>query len=143
MKNSKKLIALIVVALIVATLTTIAIRNEQPDTDMAASDMTSLQTARQAFWERDLERAEQQYRGLVESDGVSADTWGELGNVYYVQGKWQEAARAYTEAALKLIDNKQMGQAMHLHQLVLRMDGQQAMRIDEKLRAELTATVTQ
>jgi tetratricopeptide (TPR) repeat protein len=110
---------------------------------MSAQASKGLQAARQAFWQRDVATAEKQYRDLLDSGDASADTWGELGNVYYAQGKWQQAATAYAEAALRLIDKKQLGQAMHLHRLVMSLDGEQARRIDEKLRAEFTAQAAQ
>lgn len=115
----------------------------QAASTMAAQANGELQAARQAFWQRDMTEAEKQYQALVKEDSATADAWGELGNVYYAQGKWQEAAAAYAEAALRLIENKNMGQAMHLHQVVAGMDAEQAKRIDEKLRAEFTAQTGQ
>ncbi len=110
---------------------------------MSAQTGEGLQAARQAFWQRDVATAEKLYRRLLESDDTSADIWGELGNVYYTQGKWHQAATAYAEAAIRLIDKKHTAQAMYLHRLVSRMDSEQARRIDEKLRAEFTAQADQ
>lgn len=145
MKNYK-LVALVGVAVVVAIVTLLAVQNKSRDGSMASHDKmqagensTLMQQARQAFWARDLLRAENSYRQLIEGGQGSADTWGELGNVYYLQAKWPQAAEAYTEASLLLIDLNAVPQAMYLHHIVMRMDRQQAIRIDEKLRSLYTA----
>lgn len=95
----------------------------------------SLAQARQAFWARDLVKAETLYRELLEHESGTADAWGELGNLYYGQAKWQQAAEAYSEAAIQLLGQGQYQQAMFLHYVVRGLDPVQAGRIDAKLRA--------
>jgi len=139
-KNSK-LYALAGMAVVVAFITYGAIQGYNRDSQMAASEPMEqgnsalMQKARQAFWARDLVTAENSYRQLIESGQGNADTWGELGNVYYMQAKWPQTAEAYTEAALLLVDARAVPQAMHMHAVVMRMDMQQAKRIDEKLQS--------
>lgn len=95
----------------------------------------SLAQARQAFWARDLTAAENLYHELLNREPAATDAWGELGNLYYGQAKWQQAAKAYTEAAIQLLDQGQYSQAMFLHYVVRGLDSAQAARIDEKMRA--------
>ena len=65
------------------------------------SDM--LVMARQAFWSRNFQNSEKRYLDIIGLDGSDADIYGELGNVYYSQGKWQQAGKAYYEAAIRLL----------------------------------------
>jgi hypothetical protein len=59
-----------------------------------------------------------------------------LGNIYYQQARWQDAAAAYTEVALRLVDKGDIPQAMYMQQLVSRLDGKQAQRIHERLSSQ-------
>ncbi len=102
------------------------------------TNVASLSQARQAFWARDLVKAETLYRELLNAESNSADAWGELGNLYYGQAKWQQAAESYSEAAIQLLEQGQYQRAMFLHYVVRGLDPAQAARIDEKLRAMQT-----
>ncbi len=55
-------------------------------------------SARTAFWKRDMVRAEELYKKLV-NDSAEPDAAGELGNLYYIQRRHKEAADMYFEAA--------------------------------------------
>ena len=94
-----------------------------------------LAGARQAFWQRDLPKAEALYKEQIKNSQVDADSWGELGNIYYFQAKWQLAATAYTEASLILLDKGDYPQAMFLRYIVMGLDPVQGKRIDERLQA--------
>lgn len=89
--------------------------------------------ARQAFWQRELPKAESLYQQINKSQ-ANANSWGELGNVYYLQAKWQLAASAYTEAALILLSEGNIPQAMFLRYIVVGLDLEQVQRIDERIR---------
>ena len=102
--------------------------------EQVVSEKMSLSDARQAFWERDLVKAERLYRVITNSDGANINAWGELGNIYYMQARWQEAANAYAEVTLHLIEKKDMSQAAYFHNLVNRMDKVQSERINKRLR---------
>lgn len=102
--------------------------------EQVVSEEMSLSHARQAFWERDLVKAERLYRVITSTDEANIDAWGELGNIYYMQARWQEAANAYAEVTLRLIEKKDMPQAAYFHNLVTRMDRGQSERINERLR---------
>ena len=94
-----------------------------------------LAQARQAFWQRDLPKAEALYKQQIETAKPDANSWGELGNIYYLQAKWKQAAAAYTEAALLLLDKGDFPQAMFMRYIVTGLDPAQTQRIDERLEA--------
>jgi len=100
----------------------------------SVTNVQSIQQARQAFWSRDLVTAEKLYMQLIKNDVQNTDAWGELGNLYYLQAKWPQAATAYTEAALRLLDKGEYPRAMFLHYIVRGLDPRQASRVDEQLR---------
>ncbi len=114
------------------------IRDDQVEA-VAAQTVTeemSLTEARQAFWARDMAKAERLYRIITSADKGNLKAWGELGNIYYLQSRWQDAAAAYTEVAINLVDKGDIPQAMYLLQVVGRLDARQAQRIHEHLRSQ-------
>jgi len=102
--------------------------------DVESADDISLDAARQAFWQRDMEGAEKLYRKITMSDVDNINAWGELGNIYFMQSKWKEAAQAYAEVTLKLLDANDFPRAAYMHNMVNRLDPEQAGRINERLR---------
>jgi len=102
--------------------------------EQVMSEEMSLSDARQAYWQQDLVKAERLYRVLTTKDKANINAWGELGNIYYMQARWPEAANAYTEVTLRLIEKKDMQQAAYFHNLVTQMDRGQSERINERLR---------
>ena len=96
---------------------------------------SSIDDARKAFWARDLPKAERLYRILTKDTDADINAWGELGNIYYMQARWKEAAKAYAEVALRLIDKKDLQQAAFFHHLVSQMDQEQSARINQHLRS--------
>jgi TolA-binding protein len=60
--------------------------------------------ARQAYWDGDMAEAERRYQELIIENPEKADAYGELGNLYYSQGAWVEAAKMYYQAAVLLIE---------------------------------------
>jgi len=111
------------------------LKDEQVATEAPAKAAVTLQDARAAFWSRDLVRAEGLYLQLTIADAQNPDAWGELGNLYYLQAKWQQAAQAYTQAALQLIDKGDFRQAMFLQFIVRGLDHASAIRIHERFLA--------
>ena len=114
----------------------IFIKDDQVEavSEQVTSEEMSLSEARQAFWERDLAKSERLYRVITNTDGDNIDAWGELGNIYYMQARWQEAANAYAEVTLRLIEKKDMPQAAYFHGLIRQMDRGQSERVDQRLR---------
>jgi tetratricopeptide (TPR) repeat protein len=83
-------------------------------------------TARKAFYQRDYELAESSYQQVIDSSGDNFDAYGELGNVYFNQGKHKEAAAAYFEAAAILVNKGQIYRAKSLIGLLRHLDSSKA-----------------
>jgi len=59
------------------------------------------------------------------------DAYGELGNVYFNQGKKVEAAQAYFEAASILVQKGQIGRARSLMGLLRHLDKNKATELQK------------
>ena len=135
---------LLTVVLAAVVVTGIAIYNHDEGYDEHAGDMgnppgmtgndADLNAARQAFWQRDIDGAEKLYKKITMSDVDNINAWGELGNIYFMQSKWKDAAQAYAEVTLKLLDVNDFPRAAYMHGMVNRLDPEQAERINERLR---------
>jgi Tfp pilus assembly protein PilF len=138
MLNKNVLFILLAYIVVGITVAYVFIRDDQVEavTEQVVAEEMSLTEARQAFWARDMAKAERLYRKITKADEANISAWGELGNIYYLQSRWQDAAAAYTEAALRLVDKGDIPQAMYLQQLVSRLDGKQAQRIHERLTTQ-------
>jgi tetratricopeptide (TPR) repeat protein len=94
-----------------------------------------LAAAREAYWLRDYEQAEQQYRALIAMDPENPDGYGELGNMYFSQGDWEKAAAAYYDAGVRLVDQGLADHAMQLVEVIRGLNGTQASQLEEKIRS--------
>ncbi len=95
-----------------------------------------LAAAREAYWLRDYINAEKNYQALIASDPDNPDGYGELGNMYFSQGKWTLASASYFEAGKRLADEGLVDQA---RQLVDVLRGLQSPR-SEELEQYITET---
>ena len=77
-----------------------------------------MATARESFWLRDFDDAEQHYRKLTQIDPDNPDGYGEMGNMYFSQGKWDEATAAYYEAGTRLLNEGRVVQARHMVEVI-------------------------
>jgi tetratricopeptide (TPR) repeat protein len=66
-----------------------------------------LNYGRNAFVVGDFEGAVVAYKDFLKTNPDHADAYGELGNVYYLSGRHQDAAQNYYDSARLLIDQKQ------------------------------------
>jgi len=98
-----------------------------------------LAKARESFWLRDFEAAEQQYRKLTRLEPDNPDGYGELGNMYFSQGKWDEAAAAYYEAGTRLLNEGLVPQAREMLEVIRGLNGSQASDLEAQI-ADATAT---
>ncbi len=89
--------------------------------------------AREAFWLRDFETAEQQYRTLTQLEPDNPDGYGELGNMYFSQGKWDEAAAAYYEAGTRLLDEGLVVEAREMLEVIRGLNGPQANDLEAQI----------
>lgn len=70
--------------------------------------VSTLDNARLAFSNGDLQAALAAYKEYVARNAGDLDARGELGNVYYISGNYQEAAQTYYDLSKILIDQKQL-----------------------------------
>jgi len=90
--------------------------------------------AREAFWHRDLAKAEKLYADLTLKQSDNPDIWGELGNVYLAQNKVNEAAEAYYKAAEILIEEGRLRQVGQLMGVIQMAEPAKAQALDQKIR---------
>lgn len=83
-----------------------------PFSKKAADEL--LNQAREAYARGDSDTAVKAYTDFLGKNADSIDGHGELGNVYYMTGRLQEAAQSYYEAAKRMIDQNQMDRAQAL-----------------------------
>ncbi len=83
-------------------------------------------TARKSFYQRNYELSEQSYQKVIDSTKDNFDAYGELGNVYFNQGKKEQAASAYFEAAAILVRKGQINRARSLMGLLHHLDKSKA-----------------
>ena len=107
-----------------------------PDNDQivaADSQAALLDQARIAFQTGQPDQAVKLYQELSELNPDDPNVYGELGNVLYAQGKWQQAGEAYYEAASRLLERGQSGQVQYLYRVIQGLDAESA----EKLRSRM------
>ncbi len=92
-------------------------------------------TARKSFYQRKYELSEQSYRDVISNTSDNFDAYGELGNVYFNQGKNTEAAEAYFEAAAILLRKGQVGRARSLMGLLKHLDETRAVDLQKLIDA--------
>jgi hypothetical protein len=90
-----------------------------------------LAAAREAFWLHNYDDAEKNYRALTELEPQNPDGYGELGNMYFSQGRWEEAAAAYYAAGIRLITEGRLDSARELVIVIRGLNGQQADELDK------------
>ena len=97
-----------------------------------------LAAAREAYWLRDYELAEGQYRKLIELQPDNPDGYGELGNMYFSQGNWEAAASAYYEAGTRLLGEGLLVQAQQMVDVIRGLKGSQADDLAQQVEAART-----
>lgn len=83
-------------------------------------------TARKSFYQRKYELSEQSYQDVIANTTDNFDAYGELGNVYFNQGKKEKAAEAYYEAASILVRKGEIKRAKSLMGLLRHLDKSKA-----------------
>lgn len=103
----------------------------EPTESKDVKQMISM--ARQSFWNGNAQLSEKFYLDLAKSEDADPDVYGELGNVYYAQGKWKQAGKAYYEAAIRLLELKQGGQVGYLLRVIQGLDAESAEKLRQKM----------
>ena len=99
-----------------------------------------LAAAREAYWLRDYERAEDQYQKLIELQPGNPDGYGELGNMYFSQGNWEAAASAYYEAGTRLLNEGLIVQARQMVDVIRGLNGARADELAQQVDAARAAS---
>ena len=113
--------------------------NTQKNNITASSDFDSSDTkkmlvmARQSFWSGNTQVSEKFYLDLTRLEDGDPDIYGELGNVYYAQGKWKQAGQAYYEAAVRLLALQQANQVSYLLRVIQGLDMESAEKLRHKI----------
>ncbi len=95
-------------------------------------------TARKSFYQRNYKLSEQSYKQVIDKTKDNVDAYGELGNVYFNQGKNKEAASAYFEAAAILVRNGQANRARSLMGLLRHLDESKADELKQLIDSTLS-----
>jgi len=89
--------------------------------------------ARKSFYQRNYKKSEQSYLKVIDASENNYDAYGELGNVYFNQGKNEQAASAYYEAAAILVRQGQKNRARSLMGLLRHLDKSKAVELKKLL----------
>ena len=98
-----------------------------------------LAAAREAYWLRDYDLAESKYQALIRLEPDNPDGYGELGNMYFSQGKWDQAASVYYAAGVRLIGQGLLSQAEELIAVIRGLNGANADDLERQLDAARSA----
>lgn len=103
---------------------------EVKDSD-TSSERDLLINARNAFSLGKISASEKFYLELTQLEQDDPDAFGELGNVYYSQGKWDKAGQAYYEAAVRLIAEGNYNQVVYLQRVISGLDREHAEKLSQ------------
>jgi tetratricopeptide (TPR) repeat protein len=103
------------------------------DSQQGDTIRTSWIAARKSFYQRKYDESEKNYRYVIDNTEDNFDAYGELGNVYFNQGKNEQAASAYFEAAAILIRKGQVNRARSLMGLLRHLDKSKASELQKLL----------
>lgn len=94
-----------------------------------------LADAREAYWLRDYDTAESKYLELTRVEPDNPDGYGELGNMYFSQGNWEQAAAAYYEAGIRLVNQGLLTQAEEMLAVIRGLNGANAGDLAQRIEA--------
>ena len=100
--------------------------NRQGDVKPGGDIRENWIAARKSFYQRKYDLSEKSYQKVIDSTEDNVDAYGELGNVYFNQGKNEQAASAYFEAAAILVRKGQVNRARSLMGLLRHLDKSKA-----------------
>ncbi len=95
--------------------------------------LKGLAAARNAYAQGNTAKAVAAYEALMKDFADAPDVPGELGNLYYMQGKLQDAAGNYLEAGLRLIKKGPPSRAGSMLGVLSRLDPEKAAFLRSKM----------
>jgi len=107
----------------------------QPQTNevaLAEDVKTQWAAARTAYWKRDLDKAEELYKALLETSN-EAGIAGELGNIYFTHRRFEDAANMFYEAGLRHLKSDTPEQANRVMGPLSQLDRKKADELRTKL----------
>jgi tetratricopeptide (TPR) repeat protein len=106
---------------------------EDKQAEAASVPAEALEAARSAFWQGDYGDAVRRYRDLIEAHPDPAYLRGELGNVLYARDDRDEAAEAYYQAAVRLLEQGDYARASDLYHVLAGLDAERANDLARRL----------
>ena len=101
-----------------------AIQPPTMKTEMSIQDIWVL--ARKSFYQKKYDLSVQSYQAIIAATKDNFDAYGELGNVYFSQGKKPQAADAYLSAATILLTKGDNQRAQSLLRVLQQLDTSKA-----------------
>jgi len=111
------------------------------NSDIAPESMSIPETwiiARKSFYQKKYDLSEKSYRSVIAGTKDNFDAYGELGNVYFNQGKDTQAAEAYLQAATILLVKGDIQRAQSLLQVLQQLDAAKAKQLQRLLGQPLS-----
>ncbi|WP_308388672.1 hypothetical protein [Acidithiobacillus sp. AMEEHan] len=105
----------------------------EPAPKLSADQQQELMSARAAYWHHDIPAAISQYEDLIKKVPDAAFAYGELGNVYYMNGQREKAAENFERAALLLIQQGHDQRAASLIPVLGALDPAMAQKVQVAL----------
>jgi len=106
-------------------------------TVLAETPQVVLEQARRAYWNGNFALAESSYRELIEQQLINPNYSGELGNLLYTQGRYDEAATHYYEAGSQLVELGHIGQAIYLTRILYGLSPEWAAELERKVEQKI------
>ena len=107
-------------------------KNDSASTEIVLETMSIPETwviARKSFYQKKYDLSEKSYRSVIAGTKDNFDAYGELGNVYFNQGKDAQAAEAYLQAATILLVKGDIQRAQSLLQVLQQLDAAKAKQL--------------
>jgi len=95
-------------------------------------------TARKSFYQKKYDLSEKSYQSVIARTKDNFDAYGELGNVYFNQGKDAQAAEAYLQAATILLVKGDIQRAQNLLQVLQQLDAAKAKQLQRLIGQPLS-----
>ena len=94
-----------------------------------------INSARQAYWQGQYKQSEDYYKQAIEAEPGNPDTYGELGNVYYAQGLWDESGESLYQSAIRLLDQNRPDKAYNLLSIIQGLKHTRGAELESRLQA--------